>query len=399
MLLPLGDAPNPRGVPFMTYLLIGANIALYVLITVPLSAEPANPSDPLLPEYREVVSRSLPRGASPAEVLRHISAYDLFVFRHGFRPIAPALPNLFWSLFLHAGLLHLVGNMLFLWIYGDNVEHRLGRVRYVVGYIGTGIAATLFHTVFNPDSPLPLIGASGAISGVLGFYFVWFPHNQVRLLVLLAPFFMNVFLVSSRLVLGMYLVLDNIVPFLVSRGVGGGVAHGAHIGGFIAGLAAAWVIDRREVTARPAEFRGADAVDTRGDAGPTLRSLIRSGRFDEAARLYFAQGAGATRGALNPDDLLTLADWLARNGHAKAALSVYLRHLRDFPHDPRTAEAHLGAGQIEMASLGQAASAYQHFLDALDLDPSPEVAKEARAALHAIESMQKRQVGHTRAGC
>ena len=105
-------------------------------------------------------------------------------------------------MFLHAGFLHLFGNMLFLWIYGDNVEHRLGHVPYLFWYLATGVAATLFHMLGASGSQIPLVGASGAISGMLGFYFVWFPRNQVRLLWLLPPFVMQVFEVPARLVLG-----------------------------------------------------------------------------------------------------------------------------------------------------------------------------------------------------
>lgn len=250
MILPLGDSPNPRGVPFVTYALIAANVAVYVLISLPLSNTAANPRDPLLREYARVILEHAPRGLSPRDLLQQVSAYDLFVFQHGFRPSAPRLGALFASLFVHAGLMHLVGNMLFLWIYGDNVEHRLRPGPYLIAYLATGMGATLFHMVLNPSSALPLIGASGAISGVLGFYFLWFPRNQVRLFVFLFPFIFNTITVSARLLLGMYLIADNLVPLLLTRGGGGDVAYGAHIGGFIGGLAVAWVVDRRQLRER-----------------------------------------------------------------------------------------------------------------------------------------------------
>jgi membrane associated rhomboid family serine protease len=394
MVLPLGDTPNPRGLPLITYLLIAANVAVYVLITLPLGSTPVDPSDPLLPAYVRVVAERLPQRVSIEALLQRTSAYDLFVFRHGFRPVAPSVADLFWSLFLHAGFLHLFGNMLFLWIYGDNVEHRMGAVWYLLAYLGTGIAATLFHTVVNPTSPLPMIGASGAISGVLGFYFVWFPRNQVRLLVLVFPFFMDVFVVSARLVLSMYLVLDNLLPFILSRGIeSGGVAHGAHIGGFIAGVATAWLSERRDVRRSPAEYarRAAEVTATSGRA---LQQLLAAGRMGEAAGAYFTLPAQEARGLLSPAELLALAGWLRNNGHAEAALTVYRRHLRDYPHGLGTAEAHLGAGLVLLEDLGQSTAAYQHFLDALDLDPSPDVAAHARAALRAIEAQQKFRVGH-----
>ena len=399
MILPLGDSPNPRGMPVVNYALLAANIAVYLLIALPLSGTPVDPSDPMLRQYIAVVRRSLPAHVPVQEVLREISAYDLFVFRHGFRPAAPHLSSLFASLFLHAGFLHLFGNMLMLWIYGDNVEARLGHVAYLVAYIGGGVAATLFHTLFFMSSPMPLIGASGAISGVLGFYFLWFPRNQVRLLVFFFPFLVDVIVVPARIVLGFFLIADNLLPFLVSRGLGGGtgVAYGAHIGGFIAGLIVAWLMDRRAVTARPAEYRDAE-VEVESAPAPVeaLRRALASGRYAEAASLYFGLDASTTRRVLAPADLLALADWLRDNGHARAALVAYQRFLRDYPNGPGAAEAHLGAGLVQLRFLGQMTPAYQHFLDALDLDPSPDTAAQARAALEAITAHQKLQFGRRR---
>ena len=394
MLLPLGDAPNPRGVAIVTYVLIAVNVAIYLLVTLPLSARPASPLDPATIEYvRDIAPRA---GVDDGQLLERTTAYDLFVFAHGFRPAAPQALALLTSLFLHAGFLHLFGNMLFLWIYGDNVEHRLGRWWYLLGYLGTGVAATLFHTLFAEHSPLPLIGASGAISGVLGCYFIWFPANRVRLLVLIVPFFMQVVQVSSRLVLGMYLVMDNVLPFLIARGADAGVANGAHIGGFVAGVALAWVIDRGELRVRPAEY--ADAEPLPRDAAADLRRLLGDGRFAAAAPLYFGLPERAARDALGPDELLALGDWLHANGHTDAALVVYRRRLRDYPPGPGTAAAHLGAGLIELHDNGQAAQAYQHLRAALAANPSPEIAARARAAIAAITALQKRRIGHERGG-
>lgn len=241
MILPLGDSPNPRGGAWVTYALLAANIAIFALVSLPLSVTPVDANDPRLPAFLEAMSRALPDPAVRRAYFSQISDYDLFVFENGFRPAAPTLWGLLASLFLHANLLHLFGNMLFLWIYGDNVEHRLGRAGYLAAYLGTGIAATLFHTLFALGSELPLIGASGAISGVLGFYLVWFPHNRVRILVFLFPILLQRVEVPARFVLLLYLIADNFLPFLagIANAGGGGVAHGAHIGGFIAGFALA----------------------------------------------------------------------------------------------------------------------------------------------------------------
>ncbi len=390
MFLPLGDQPNPRGVPWVTYALIGANVAVYLFVTLPLSATAPDPASPLLGEYLRVIGERLPRNVPPWAILRQTSAYDLFVFAWGFRPAAPALSTLFTSLFLHAGFLHLFGNMLFLWIYGDNVEDRLGRLGYLFWYLAAGVVATLFHTLFALGSSMPLIGASGAISGVLGFYFVWFPRNRVRVFLFLFPFFMDVVLLPARLVLGLFIVVDNLLPFLAAHGVDIGVAHGAHIGGFVAGLLVAWVMDRRAVTERPLEFR---VGDEKPAAEATIAQALADGRFEEVARRYFALDAEATRGLLAPEQSLALADWLRAHGHPRAALVLYRRHLRDHPAGPDAAEAHLGAGLVQLRDLDQMAPAYHHFLDALDLDPSPEVALAARAALDDIAARQKLRRG------
>lgn len=396
MFLPLGDAPNPRGVPIVTYLLLGANVAIYALISLPLSSVQPDPSDPLLREYIWMIAERARGPVSLEQILRDLSAYDLFIFRHGFRPGEPSLTDLFFSMFLHANLAHLVGNMLFLWIYGDNVEHRLGPFAYLVAYLGTGAAATLTHTAFDMDSPVPLVGASGAISGVLGFYFIWFPHNQVRLLLFFFPFLLDVITVPARLLLTLYILIDNLLPFLLTRGTAGGVAYGAHIGGFVAGLAVAWMLNRRELVEAPDEYRAARARPV--SAAEAIRGALGDGRFEEAAELYFALPPEEGRRLLSPDDSLRLADWLRRKGHARAALAVYRRHIRDYPTGRGAAEANLGAGLIQLDAFDQPTAAYQYFLDALDRDPPPEIAARVRDALDSIARRQKFQVRPRRVG-
>jgi membrane associated rhomboid family serine protease len=233
---PIGDAPNPRNFrAWVTWAIIVANVLVYVLVTLPLSAQEASRNDPRIGDYVEMLRHSgLDRG-TVGEALGQLSVYDLFVFQHGFRPADPSFADLFSSLFLHAGFLHLAGNMFFLWIYGDNVEHRVGRIAYFLLYVLTGVAATIGFALLDLDSQLPLVGASGAISGVLGLYFVLFPRNRVKVFVALFPFLMDTFLVPARLVLGIFVVIDNLFPFLF--GSHSGVAYGAHLGGFVAGAA------------------------------------------------------------------------------------------------------------------------------------------------------------------
>jgi membrane associated rhomboid family serine protease len=393
LILPLSDAPNPGGRPYLTYGLIAANILVYVLVSLPLGAQPPDSSSPAFEAYVQVVRDHLPPGASLRAALAGTSAYDLFVFEHGFKPAAPQAADLFASLFLHGGFLHLFGNMLFLWIFGDNVEYRLGRLGYLVAYLATGVAATLFFSLFARNSTVPLVGASGAISGVLGFYFLWFPRNTVRMFLFLFPFFMNVVEVGARLVLGVYLLIDNLLPFLVSSGGARGVAHGAHIGGFLAGLAGAWLIDQRGVRSRTV-YHADLGIGREPVSGAA--SAMAQGEMASAASAYFALPPDQTRKALPPDDSLAMGDWLAANGHAQAALVVYRRHLRDYPSHATAAAAHVGAGLVQLGQLGQVAPAYQHFLEALDLNPDPETAARARAALSQIAALQKYNIGRPR---
>lgn len=405
MLLPLSDAPNPRGVPVVTTLLIAVNVVVYALVTLPLSYAAPDMHDPALREYLWVLRDAIPFGASLRDVVASMSAYDVFVFSHGFKPGAPSVADLFASLFLHSGLMHLVGNMLFLWIYGDNVEYRLGRVGFLLWYLATGVAATLAFSLFARGSLVPMVGASGAISGVLGFYFMWFPRNTVRMFVFLFPFFMNVVTIPARIVLGIYLVLDNLLPFLFSGGGGGGVAYGAHLGGFVTGLGVAWVMNQRQLSAAPDSYPDEASAPTAESiaappqapaAPPTVGAFISdaiaTGDLAVAARTYFNLSGAETRGLLSPVDSLTMSTWLSEQGHPDAALVVLRRHLRDYPTDPNLANVHLAAGSL-LTQLGQIAPAYQHFLEVLDLNPEPATADAARAALSRIAELQKFKMG------
>ena len=391
MFLPISDAPNPPGVPWVTWSLIGVCVAVFLFVNLPLGLTAPDPTAPALDEYVDHLSRQVRDVRELRAVLSQTSAYDVFVFEHGFRPAAPSLADLLFSLFLHGAFLHLAGNMLFLWIYGDNVEHRLGPSRFLLAYLGTGVAATLFFALFVPGSNTPLVGASGAISGVLGFYFVWFPRNTVRLWLFFFPFISEVLEVPARWVLGFYLLVDNLLPFVLSAGsAGGGVAHGAHLGGFFAGAGAAWGADRFLLARRP---RTVPASEERragiASASPDLDALVGEGRFEDAARLYFERESGRSRDSARPESLLRLADWLAANGHPEAAHVAYRRFLRDHPRHALRADAHLGAARVQLDGWGQLAPAYQHLLDALDNDPSPAIEATVRAALAEIDRLHR----------
>jgi membrane associated rhomboid family serine protease len=387
MFLPIGDAPNPKGVPFVTYALVAVNVAVYLFVNLPLGARHADVSDPGLREYVEVVSRQLGDRVPISQIVRQTSAYDLFAFEHGYRPAAPQLSDLLTCMFLHGGFMHLFGNMLFLWIYGDNVERRLGAAGYLLWYLATGVAATLAFGLVSSSSDMPLVGASGAISGVLGFYFVWFPRNVVRVLIFLPPFFLNVFEIPARIVLGIFLVFDNLLPALFAGE--SGIAHGAHIGGFVVGGVAAWLMDQRKLATPP---RRLEPLAMPGGAS-AVHPAIAQGRFADAARAYFALPADAARGSLSPDEAVALAQWLRAQGHSDAALVLLRRVVREVTRGPRLADAYALAGVILLDDHHEPTAAYQYLLSALELGPGPETEALVRRELRAIEELQKRRVG------
>jgi membrane associated rhomboid family serine protease len=219
-MLPIGDDNSTRRtVPVVTYILIALNVIVFFL-------ELSN-GDAFIERWAFVPARFL---ANPAQ--------EFF--------------TIFSSMFMHAGWVHLSGNMLYLWIFGDNVEDRLGKGLYVVFYILCGIVATFAQLLFNTQSSVPNLGASGAIAGVLGAYIVMFPRGRVSVLVGRA-----VTAMSAVAVIGFWIVIQifsGIGEFTASSqtGGGGGVAYMAHIGGFFAGLALTYMLggSRRALPAR-----------------------------------------------------------------------------------------------------------------------------------------------------
>ncbi|MBD3309150.1 rhomboid family intramembrane serine protease [candidate division KSB3 bacterium] len=398
MFLPIGDTPNPRNfTPWINWMLIAANVAIFIFISLPLSSRGVNVNDPLLQEYVRYVYPSLRSVFALRQMLSQISSYDIFVFAHGYKPGAPEMLDLLFSLFLHANLLHLAGNMLFLWIYGDNVEYRLGRIGYLITYLITGVIATLVFSLFAGNSMMPLIGASGAISGVLGVYFLLFPRNQIKVFVALFPFFFNVVLLPARLVLGIYVVLDNLLPFLT--GAQSGVAYGAHIGGFVSGFLIAWVGE--QFTWRwPWSDRfwrlgkGPKKRPTPGaSAEPSPLAEVRAALADQAPERAIAAIGNLERqdiADLSPNECVSLAHWLDDTGHPIAATRLLRRCLSNHPQSDDLADVYLVLGLMRLRQ-GQPTAAYQYLLSVFDHDPSPETAARARQALAQIDIFRRKR--------
>ena len=213
-MFPIGDEREPSGgMAFVTIALIVANILAFLI-------ELGQPNERALNSFIEAW------GVVPRE----------YAMRHDLPPLIPFpfWTTLFTSMFLHGGWMHLGGNMLYLWIFGDNVERAMGSARYVAFYVVCGLAAGLAHIAFSSGSSVPSIGASGAISGVLGGYLLLFPQNRVRVLTR-----GGIATVPAVYVLGFWIVIQLIsgVGSIAETSETGGVAYMAHIGGFVAGLA------------------------------------------------------------------------------------------------------------------------------------------------------------------
>jgi membrane associated rhomboid family serine protease len=159
--------------------------------------------------------------------------------------LIPAELTVFTSMFMHGGFMHLAGNMLYLWIFGNNVEDAMGHIRFVIFYLLCGIAAVIGQVIQNPGSEIPMIGASGAISGVLGAYLLLYPHAKILVMIPLG-FYAHMVRLPAGLVLVFWFVIQ-IVSSLAADPNGAGVAWFAHIGGFIAGMALIPVFKRRQV--------------------------------------------------------------------------------------------------------------------------------------------------------
>jgi membrane associated rhomboid family serine protease len=198
---------------------------------------------------------SLQMGLEPASA----RAAEAFVTEFGLVPcrltgqcrvsedVLPPVLTIFSSMFLHGGILHLAGNMLYLWIFGNNVEDTLGHGRFIVFYLASGVAAALAQTLVNPASGIPMVGASGAVAGVLGAYFLLFPYATVLTLVIFG-FFWRFIHLPAIVVLGLWILLQLLSGYLSLNGTGaseGGVAFFAHIGGFLFGMALLFVLRPR----------------------------------------------------------------------------------------------------------------------------------------------------------
>ena len=213
-MFPIGDDDSTRRtVPLVTYVLIALNVLVFFL--------ELNGGDPFIERW-SVVPRRLTQNPGGDFI------------------------TIFTSMFMHGGWLHLAGNMLYLWIFGDNVEDRFGHAKFTAFYLLCGIAATLAQVAISAGSNVPNLGASGAIAGVLGAYLILFPRGNVRVLM-----GRSVVPMPALMVIGMWIVLQfiNGVGSITQSAETGGVAYMAHIGGFVAGLGLTFLFGGRRIAA------------------------------------------------------------------------------------------------------------------------------------------------------
>jgi membrane associated rhomboid family serine protease len=189
-------------------------------------------------------------GAIPASIFGHEAALPEDTIA------VPITLTLLTSMFLHGGWMHLIGNMLYLWIFGNNIEDVMGHVKFVIFYVVCGVLAAMSHALTDPSSAVPMVGASGAISGVLGAYLLLFPRAQVMVLIPLGIFVRTMY-VPAGFVLGFWFVMQLLSGGMSLGQGGGGVAFFAHVGGFVAGMALIGLFKRPDVRFfAPARHRG-----------------------------------------------------------------------------------------------------------------------------------------------
>ena len=227
-MIPLKDDNPTTRTPFVTYAIIAVCVFVFIL---EIGSNSYN-SGKLFYSYG-LVHAVL---TGKAELPSHLAAL-------------PAELTLLTSMFMHGGFMHLIGNMLYMWIFADNIEDEIGPVKFFIFYILAGIAAALTQVFMNTSSTIPMIGASGAIGGVLGAYIVNHPKAKVLVLIPLG-FFSQIIRVPALFVLGFWFVLQFISSSL-SSSTGGGVAYGAHIGGFVFGVVAILFFNKFSLKTKP----------------------------------------------------------------------------------------------------------------------------------------------------
>jgi membrane associated rhomboid family serine protease len=238
-MFPIRDE-NPHFLtPYATYALVGLNVLAWVTLQG-LGSEP------------QLVKSVCTLGLVPGELLQTLPAGTAVPMGERVACVVTATPSwlsVITHMFLHGGWLHILGNLWFLWIFGNNVEDSMGHARFVVFYLLSGLAAAGLQILSNPSSGIPMVGASGAIGGVMGAYVVLYPKVNVHLLFWLG-FYVTTFAIPAYWMLGYWFVVQLVGGFGSMGATGGGVAFWAHVGGFVAGAILVWLFKDPELVRR-----------------------------------------------------------------------------------------------------------------------------------------------------
>jgi membrane associated rhomboid family serine protease len=224
-MIPLRDDNPAHTTPIVTV----SFIVLCTLVYIYQASLPPQPGELFVYRFGAIPATIFGHAALPPEV-------------HGAAPLVALIT----SMFMHGSWMHLIGNMLYLWIFGDNVEDAMGHVRFVFFYVVCGIIAVFSHAITDPSSTVPMVGASGAISGVLGAYLLLYPHAQVLVVVPLG-IYTRMMYVPAGIVLGLWFVMQMLSGGMSLGQSGGGIAFFAHVGGFLAGMTLVGLFKRPDV--------------------------------------------------------------------------------------------------------------------------------------------------------
>ena len=381
MFFPLGDENPSRTTPFVTLLLIAANAAVFFGFNLQMGD----------------------------------GELQSWTLRWGFDVDHPFAPQLVTSMFMHGGWAHIIGNMWVLWIVGNNVEDKLGKVRYLLLYLAGGVAAALTYTAIARQIPIPdeiamkigerhppLVGASGAIAAIMGMYLVFFPDARVKILI-----WFYVVPVRAKWFIGMTLLVDLITSVSHKTAAVGGVATMAHVGGGVFGVIAAlvlkpmlggggegdpwdvhtgfskrvrhgadgWNPHARTVAERLAPEESDES--SLAEAERSISRLVREGRVREAIDLYPSYVAFAREQPLPDDVQIEIAHEFYRQWLPRDAVPAYLRYLATHPDGDDVAEAKFRLGVLFARGLGRRDDATRWLREAQDEHPDAKIREAA----------------------
>lgn len=236
MFFPIRDDQPRFSTPFINYFIIALNIAVYFFVELPIQAQGPRAMNLLITQF----------GLTPHDLTRAVAGMPQY-------PLGANILTILTSMFMHGGFFHILGNMWCLWIFGDNVEDHLGHFSYLLFYLICGVAAALTDIALTPTSNVPMIGASGAIAGVMGGYFLLYPRAKVLTWVIFIFFWW----LPAWIWLGFWFLsqfFDTVVTASGAHHQTGGVAFAAHVGGFVTGLILIKVFPRRRMAHRYASW-------------------------------------------------------------------------------------------------------------------------------------------------